>query len=134
MALNKTLNATCDLDGYLFCRMPEDTLEVEVKIQTKWGKYTMFQDTYTHTEKYCSWDRADRRSSVHTRRRRTLQREVIMSGNDNTNSETNVPVGQGLCYPLQVFTDPEFGANVSHTEEEEVNNDVEGNSQRFIGN
>ena len=35
MALNKTLNATCDLHGYLFYRMPEDTLEVEDKIKTK---------------------------------------------------------------------------------------------------
>ena len=85
MALNKTLNATCDLDGYLFCRMPEEVLEVEVKIKTKWEKYTMFQDTYTHTEKYQSWDKADRGSSVHTRRRRTPQRVVIMSSNDNTN-------------------------------------------------
>ena len=71
MAFNETLNTTCDLDGYLFCRMPEDTLEVEVKIKTKWGKRTMFQDTYTQTEKFHSWDRADRRSSAHTRRRRT---------------------------------------------------------------
>ena len=31
MALNKTLNATCDMDGCLFCRMPEEALEVEVK-------------------------------------------------------------------------------------------------------
>ena len=100
MALNKTLNTTCDLDGYLFCRMPDNALEVEVKIMTRWGKYTMFQDTYTHTEKYCSWDRADRRSSVHTRRR-IPQREVIMSSNDNTNSETNVPVGEDLGYPLR---------------------------------
>ena len=93
----------------------------------------MFQDTYTWTEKYHSWDRADRRSSVHTRRRSTPQREVIMSSNDNTKSETNVPVGQGLGYPSWVFTDPEFAANVSHMEEEEVN-DVEGSRQRFIGN
>ena len=56
-----------------------------------------------------------------------------MSSNNNTNSETNVPVGQGLGYPPQVFTDPEFVANVSHTEEE-VNNDVEGNRHQFIGN
>ena len=101
MALNKTLNATCDLDGYLFCRMPEDTLEIEVKIKTKLGKYTMFQDTYTWTEKYCPWDRADRRSSVCTRRRRTPPREVIVSSQDNTNSETDVPVGQGFGYPLR---------------------------------
>ena len=122
MALDKTLNATCNLDGYLFCRMPGDTLEIEVKIKTKWGKYTMFQDNYTWTEKYCSWNRADRRSSVWTRRRRTPQRETIVSNQDNTNSETNVPVGQG-------FTDPEFAVEIHHTEEEEeVNND------KFIGN
>ena len=101
MALNKTLNATCDLDGYLFCRMPEEALKVEVKIKTKCGKYTMFQDTYTHTEKYCSWDRADMRRSVLTRRRRTPQRVVIMSSNDNTNSETDVPVDEGLGYSLR---------------------------------
>ena len=88
----------------------------------------MFQDTYTDTEKYHSLDRADRRSSVCTRRRRTHQREVIISSHHNTTSETDVPVGQGLGYPPQVFTDPEFAANVPHTEEEEVNND------KFIGN
>ena len=32
MALNKTLNAACNLDGYLFCRMPADTLEVDNKV------------------------------------------------------------------------------------------------------
>ena len=101
IALNKTLDATCDLEGYLFCRMPEDALEVEVKIKTKWGKYTMFQDTYTHTEKYHSWDWVDRRSSVCTRRRRTSQREVIMSSNDNTTSETDVPVGEGFGSPFR---------------------------------
>ena len=52
-----------------------------------------------------------------------------MSSQDNTNSETDVPVGQGFSYPPQVFTDPSFAAEVPHTEEEEeVNND------QFIGN
>ena len=127
MALNKTLNATCDLDVYLFCRMPADTLEVEIKVKTKWGKYSMFQDTYTHTEKYCAWDRANRRSSVQTRRRRTPHREVRSSHEDNTTLETGVAVGQGLRYPPQVFTDPEFAATVPQTEEEEVSNN------KFIG-
>ena len=107
MALNKTLNATCNLVGYLFCRMPEDTLEVEIKAKTKWGKYSMFQDTYTHTEKFSAWDRADRRSSMHTRRRRTPHREVIVSSQDNnTTSETHVPVGEGLVYPLSFLQTP----------------------------
>ena len=129
MALRKTLNATCNLDGYLFCRMPADTLEVEIKVKTKWGKYSMFQDTYTQHEKYCTWDRANRRSSVCTGRRRIPHREVVGSSHDdNTTSETDIPVGQGLRYPPQVFTDPKFAAEVPHTkEEEEVNN-------KFIGN
>ena len=119
IAVNKTLNATCNLDGYLFCRMPGDTLEVEIKVKTKWGKFTMFQNTCTHTEKFHSWDRADRRNNVHTRRRRrTPQREVIVSSHDNnTTSETDISVGEGFSYPPQVFTDPEFVATVPHTEE-----------------
>ena len=96
---NKSLNVTCNLDGYLFCRMPADTLEVEFIVKTKWGKHTMFQDTYTHTERFSSWDGADRRSSVHSRQRRTPQREVCSSHDDNTTSETDVPVEEGLGYP-----------------------------------
>ena len=113
MALNKTLNATCDLDGYLFCRMPADTLEVDIRVKTKWESTVCFRDTYTHTEKYRAWDRADRRSSVQTRKRRTLHREVRSSHEDNnTTSETDVLVGQGFRYPSQVFTDSEFSATV----------------------
>ena len=94
MALNKSLNATCELDGYLFCRMPAEALEVDIKVKTKWGKFSMFQDSYTRTEKYCAWDRADRRSSVRARRRRTSHREVRSSHEENnTTSETDVAVG-----------------------------------------
>ena len=38
MAFLKSLNATCNLNEYLFCKMPEGTLEVEVKVKTTWGK------------------------------------------------------------------------------------------------
>ena len=132
MALNKTLSATCDLDGYLFCRVPDNALALEVKIKTRWGKCTLFQDTYTCTEKYCSWDRADRRANIHTRRRRTPQREV-MSSNNNTNktSETDVPTGEGFGYPPQIFTNPEFATNISHTEDE-LSNIKEGRLN-FVG-
>ena len=109
--------------------MPADTLKVEIKVKTKWGKYSMFQDTYTHTEKYCTLDKADRRSYVQTRMRRTPHREVKSSHDDNT-SETDVPVGQGFRYPPQVFTDPEFAATVPQMEEEEE----EVGNNKFIGN
>ena len=89
----------------------------------------MFQDTYTRTEKYCAWDRADRRSSVRTRRRRTPYREIRSSHEENnTTSETDVPVGQGLRHPPQVFMDPEFAATVPQTEEEE-----EASKNTFLG-
>ena len=79
----------------------------------------MFQDTYTRTEKYCAWDRADRRSSVRTRRRRTPCREVRSSHEENnTMLKTDVPVGQGLRYPPQVFKDPEYAATVPQMEGE----------------
>ena len=51
MALNKTLNATCNLDGYLFCRVPEDALEVEVKIKTKWENTPCSMMTLTPIQK-----------------------------------------------------------------------------------
>ena len=50
MASNKSLNATCDLDGYLFCKMPAGALEVEVKVKTIWGKFSMVQDIHARTE------------------------------------------------------------------------------------
>ena len=51
MASNKSLNATCNLDGYLFCKMPAGFLEVEVKDKTTWGKFSMVQDINTRTGK-----------------------------------------------------------------------------------
>ena len=76
MALNKSLNATHELDGYLFCRMPAEALEVEIKVKTKWGKFSMLQDIQTRKEKYCAWEKADRRSNVRTRKRKTHCREM----------------------------------------------------------
>ena len=38
---------------------------------------------------------------------------------DNATSETDVPVGQGLRYSPQVFTDLKYTAVVPHIEEEE---------------
>ena len=51
MASNMSLNATCNLDGYLFCKVPAGALEVEVKVKTTWEKFNMVQDIHTRTEK-----------------------------------------------------------------------------------
>ena len=48
------------------------------------------------------------------------------------NKTLNVPVGEGLGYPPQVVIDQKYATNISHTEEEELNN-VEENRLNFIG-
>ena len=119
MALNKSLSATCDLDGYLFCRMPAEALEVEIKVKTKWGKFSMLQDIHTRTEKHHAWEKADRRNNVKMRKRKTPHREVRSTQAEDNTSETDVPVGQGFRNPPQVFTDLKYATAVPHMEEEE---------------
>ena len=41
--MNKQLNASCDFLGYLVCQMHKDVVEVELKVKTKWGKYTLIK-------------------------------------------------------------------------------------------
>ena len=115
MASNKSLYATCDLDGYLFCKMPAGALEVEVKVKTTWGKFSMVQDMHTRMEKYCVWEKPDGRSTIKTRKRKAPCKMTTMQTEDHT-SETDVPTGQGFRYPPQVFTDP---TKTPQTEEEE---------------
>ena len=63
-------------------------------------------------------------------RRRTPNRDVRSSHEENnTTSETDVPICQGIRYPPQVFMDPEYAAAVPHTEEEE---EQSGNN-KFLG-
>ena len=117
MASNKSLNATCDLDGYLFCKMPVGALEVEVKVKTTWGKFSMVQDIHTRTEKYHAWEKAGGRNTIRTRKRKASHKMTTMQAEDNT-SETDVPTGQGFRYPPQVFTDLMYAAAIPQMEEE----------------
>ena len=111
MASNKSLNSACNLDGYLFCKMPVGALEVEVEVKTTWGKFSMVQDLHTRTEKYHAWEKADGRSTIKTRKRKAPCKMTTMKTKDNT-TETDVPTGQGFRYPPQVFTDPTFAATI----------------------
>ena len=117
MASNKSLNTACDLDGYLFCKMPVGALEVEVKVKTTWGKFSMVQDIHTRTEKYRMWEKAYGRSNVKTRKRKAPCKMATMQTKDNT-SETDVPTGQGFRHPPQVFTDPTYAVAIPQIEEE----------------
>ena len=97
---NTALNVACDFDGYLVCKMPADTVVVKLKIKTTRGKYTLNKDTCTRTERYNPWNRADKRSKIHTRTR-TTRREVD-SEIVTSNSETDVQTGKVSHIPLSI--------------------------------
>ena len=120
MENNKALNVSCDFDGYLVCQIPDNTVELELKIKTTRGKYTLIKDEYTRTERYLPWDRANRRAKVHTIRKRMSQREIVSKDTtvDNTSSETDIPNGEGFGYAPKVYTDTKYAANLSPTETE----------------
>ena len=44
MEMNKALNIACDFKGYLVCQIPDNMVEVELKIKTTRGKYTLIKD------------------------------------------------------------------------------------------
>ena len=98
MEHNTTLNISCDFNGYLVCQMPTNMVEVELKIKTTRGKYTLNKDMCTRTERYCPWDRADRRTKIHTMKRRTSRKEVNVDTVDSTNLETDIQDRGGFTY------------------------------------
>ena len=121
MNCNTTLNSTCEYDGYLVCKMPADTVEMELKIKTKRGKYTLHKDTNTRTERYHLWVRADKRSKIHTKKStRGVESEVT------GNSETDIQTGKGFAYPSEIFTNPQFSRTMPLTDmdSEEIGVDV----------
>ena len=51
------MNITCDfLEKCLVCELPEQTIDVLLKIRTKTGEHTFREYVYTHTLKYCRWN------------------------------------------------------------------------------
>ena len=120
MNSNITLNITCDFNGYLLCQMPAEMVEMELKIKTKRGKYTLHKDTCTRTESHHPWERADKISKFHTKRRTAREVESEIT----SNSETDIQMGKGFTYPLEFFTYPEFAKTIPLTDmdNEEVGN------------
>ena len=127
MDSNTASNVACDFNGYLVCQMPADTVEMEMKIKTTRGKYTLHKDTCTRTERYHPWDRADKRSKVHTRRR-MARREV--ESEITSNSETDIQTGKGFTYPPEIYTNPEFAKTITLTDAD--SDDVEITNPNFI--
>ena len=53
----KEMNITYDfLEKWLVCELPEQTMDVLLKIRKKTGEHMFREDVYTHTLKYCRWN------------------------------------------------------------------------------
>ena len=127
MDSDTALNTAYDFNGYLVCQMPAETVEMELKIKTTRGKYTLHRDTCARTNRYHPWERVDKRSKIHTMRstRREVESEIT------SNSETDIQTGKGFAYPPEIFTNPELAKTISLTD---TNNDeVEVTNPNFVG-
>ena len=91
-----------DFQGYLACQIPKDALEVELKIKTRWGKFTLYMDQFTRTEKYRAWRKANC-CRIHLRRRQ--HHRVNSHLNVSSDSGTFINSGQELGFPPKVFID-----------------------------
>ena len=95
-----------------YCRSSTEGLD-------KMGKNTLIEDQYSRTEKLHSWDRADRKVKINTRRKR-MPWHTQNSNNDDTkgdsaestDSGTYITTGKCFSYPPLIFTDPEYVANI----------------------
>ena len=55
--MEKEMNITYDfVEKWLVCELPEQMMDVLLKIRTKTGEHTFSEDVYTHTLKYCRWN------------------------------------------------------------------------------
>ena len=53
----KEMNVKCDfIENNLMCALPEHTMDVLLKVRTRSGEHTFWEDIYTRTLKYWRWN------------------------------------------------------------------------------
>ena len=53
----KEMNMRCNfLTNRLICKLPEQMMDVMLKVRTRTGEHTFREDIYTHTLKYRRWN------------------------------------------------------------------------------
>ena len=58
MEHNNALNASCNFNtGYLICDIPDNTVQIVVKIKTTFGKHMLVEDRDRRMVKYRPWGR-----------------------------------------------------------------------------
>ena len=97
----QALCISLDFQGYLVCQIPKDALEVELKLKTKWGKFTLHTDQFTRTEKYRAWGKANQ-GKIHSRRQHHMGDYHL---NVSSDSGTFINSGKRLGSPPKIFID-----------------------------
>ena len=92
-------------------KCPKGTLEVEVKVKTTWGKFTLVQNTHTRMERYHTWEKAQR-CNLKSRKGRIPHRAASVHTEENS-SEIDIPTDLVFGNPPQIFTDPTYTAAVT---------------------
>ena len=96
--------------------MPEGTLEVEVKVKTTWGKFTLIQNT-THQDTKVPYMGKRPTMSYKIQKKQDTPQGSQCAHRKNS-SETDIPTGLGFGNPPQIFTDPTYTVAVTHTDSE----------------
>ena len=90
-----------DFQGFLVCQVLKDATEIELKIKTKWGKFTLHTNQFTRREKYRAWKKVNHHK-IHSRRRQSNN-----MGNSHLNTSTDSGIfinsGQGMGFPPKAF-------------------------------
>ena len=112
MSQPQPLSVNLDFQGFLVCQIPKDAVKVELKIKTKWGKFTLHTKQYTRTEKYRAWKKVNH-CKIHSRRRQHNHDRTNESHlNASTESGTFINSGQGMGYPPKIFVDSDSNDNI----------------------
>ena len=97
------LSIACDFQGFLVCQIPKDVIKVELKIKTKWGKFTLHIDQHTRTEKYRPWKKVSHCRINSRRRQPYCKRTGKPHLNCSTDSGTFINSHHGMGYPPKTF-------------------------------
>ena len=126
--MTKQLNTSCSFQNdLLVCELTGYIVEVVLNVKMKWGNHTLIKGRYNRTEKFCPWERADRRVRINTRRKRMPRHTQDPNSNDtrgdsvkSTDSGMCIPTGKGFNYPPLIFTDPEHAAKLPDSDIDSV--------------
>ena len=106
MARHLNINSDFSI-GYSVCDIPRDTIEVKIKIKTRWGKHTLTDDKERRIQKFRPWGKHIPKMKISTIRKVVSQnpKETNDSGS-SSDSEMWIQVGESFWYVPKYFPDP----------------------------